>query len=68
MYGKKLEYQKHLDAIKKHSWNLYWVPEEFKTKDVHQINKIIKFIKSKPSVNAQCYCGSGKKFKNCHGV
>ena len=28
MYGKKLEYQKHLDAIKKHSWNLYWVPEE----------------------------------------
>ena len=34
MYGKKLEYQKHLDAIKKHSWNLYWVPEEFKTKEL----------------------------------
>ena len=34
MYGKKLEYQKHLDGVKKHSWNLCWVPEELKTKEL----------------------------------
>ena len=40
--------------------------EEFQTTDSDKINSILEYIRSKPSVNHKCYCGSGRKLKHCH--
>lgn len=40
--------------------------EEFNTTDPEKLKSILQYIGSKPGVNTQCYCESGRKLKHCH--
>lgn len=53
------------------TWLSFRIPSQHKIDFVEKINKemdiVNKHFLSNKSLNNPCSCGSGKKFKNCHG-
>lgn len=62
------EYGYYVNGEYSHDHEGLWesFEELFNTKDRGEIIKKLDFIKSKPSVNKPCPCGSGRKIKRCH--
>lgn len=45
----------------------FCVPSRREIDFVKEVQKATPMFSSKPSKNAPCFCGSGKKYKGCHG-